>query len=157
MKRCAKCGIEKPPEDFHRHGEGRQPSCKVCAIANRVEYYKQNKAHELAVRHAYIVSRRAWYVSLKQGRPCSDCGGVFHHSAMQWDHVSAEDKSLNVADLYRKSASKTAILVEIKKCELVCANCHALRTWNRRVAQSEERLLYTEDAAGSIPASPTNC
>jgi hypothetical protein len=50
---------------------------------------------------------------------------------MQWDHLPGYEK---VGDLGRLQArhSKAAVLAEIAKCELVCANCHAVRTFRRR-------------------------
>jgi hypothetical protein len=40
----------------------------------------------------------------------------------------------DVANLLQRSHSKRAILAEIAKCELVCANCHAVRSLARRGA-----------------------
>jgi hypothetical protein len=47
--------------------------------------------------------------------------------AMQWDHISEESKSGNVADIVRRH-DRRRVLEEIEKCELVCANWHAVRT-----------------------------
>jgi len=76
---------------------------------------------------------RAWARALKEGKPCSDCGQVLHPSAMQWDHLPGTAKRANVGDLARKNC-RNRVLEEISKCELVCANCHALRTLRRRGA-----------------------
>ena len=35
--------------------------------------------------------------------------------------------------------SMEALLTEIEKCDVVCAICHRIRTWNRRVAQELTR------------------
>jgi len=47
--------------------------------------------------------------------PCMDCGGTFHPSAMTFDHRPGTNKVKDLA-----------------KCDLVCANCHAVRTFQRR-------------------------
>jgi hypothetical protein len=60
-----------------------------------------------------------------------DCGGSFHPAAMQWDHIGT-DKRINISDAVHKGWSRARILTEIAKCELVCSNCHAVRTWTRR-------------------------
>lgn len=73
--------------------------------------------------------QREFIRSLKEGKPCMDCGGVFHFSAMDFDHVRGE-KILEVG--YMASHSRKRILAEIAKCELICANCHRVRTWKRR-------------------------
>lgn len=71
-----------------------------------------------------------WSRDLKRN-PCTDCGGEFHPVAMQWDHVG-DDKEADVAKLLKNGCGKERILREIAKCELVCANCHAVRTLDRR-------------------------
>lgn len=73
--------------------------------------------------------------SLKEGNPCTDCKGRFHHAAMQWDHLPGTEKVANVSEMYVNHGIES-ILREIEKCELVCANCHAVRTYERGVAQS---------------------
>lgn len=50
---------------------------------------------------------------------------------MQFDHRVPADKEHNVAQMVQKGMALTAILEEIKKCDLVCANCHADRTYKR--------------------------
>lgn len=57
---------------------------------------------------------------------CVDCGFIpVHHSQMDWDHVGP--KKDNISTLRFRGASKQ-IREELKNCELVCANCHRLRT-----------------------------
>lgn len=48
---------------------------------------------------------------------------------MQWDHGRGIDKVDDVSNLVRRGFSREAIMAEVSKCELVCANCHAVRTF----------------------------
>jgi hypothetical protein len=50
---------------------------------------------------------------------------------MQWDHLPGTEKHADLGWLVRTD-NKRRVLAEIAKCELVCANCHALRTFLRR-------------------------
>ena len=59
-----------------------------------------------------------------------DCGGSFHFRAMHWDHIG-NDKEENVSVMVLRGLGRKKILAEIAKCELVCANCHAVRTYKR--------------------------
>lgn len=59
---------------------------------------------------------------------CADCGYAENNEALQFDHL--KDKSFNISNSYLLSVAK--ILEEIEKCEVVCTNCHAIRTDNRR-------------------------
>ncbi len=40
-------------------------------------------------------------------------------------------KKHEVSNMVRRGFRRATILEEIAKCELVCANCHAVRTFNR--------------------------
>ncbi len=64
--------------------------------------------------------------SLKKS-PCVDCGKSYPFYVMHFDHL--RDKKRGLSDM--KTASKETILKEVSKCELVCANCHAERTYQR--------------------------
>lgn len=61
--------------------------------------------------------------------PCLDCGGRFPPCAMDFDHV--DKKSFGIMGSYARR-SMQQILEEIDKCEIVCANCHRVRTASRR-------------------------
>lgn len=68
-------------------------------------------------------------VSLKRGKPCVDCGGLFHSQAMEFDHRGG--KKFGISEGASKH-SLELVLKEVKKCDLVCANCHRVRTARRR-------------------------
>jgi hypothetical protein len=77
-----------------------------------------------------IATHVAWTRQLKM-KPCVDCGGSFHPAAMTFDHLPGTAKVLDIASLVRRGSIGVA-RAELAKCELVCANCHAVRTFNRR-------------------------
>jgi len=68
---------------------------------------------------------------LKTTTPCADCGGLFHPVAMQWDHLPGLEKGAEISNLV-KAGMTTRFHEELEKCELVCANCHAVRSYERR-------------------------
>lgn len=63
---------------------------------------------------------------LKIGRPCYDCGGMFPTECLEWDHMPGAKKLFAVATC--KMFSLECVLDEIAKCQLVCSNCHHIRT-----------------------------
>jgi len=65
--------------------------------------------------------------SLKEGRPCADCGYTFPTCVMHWDHLPGHPKIGDVSAMVTRF-SRAIIVDELQKCELVCANCHVLRT-----------------------------
>ena len=110
--------------------------CKDCRRTYDAAYHARTRERRRALKKALQRSYAAWYRQLKENRPCADCGGRFHHAAMAWDHLPGSVKVMEVSRLMEKTHSKRRVLAEIAKCELVCANCHAVRTFERRgVAQ----------------------
>lgn len=71
---------------------------------------------------------QAWMDFVKQ-EPCLECGGRFPPEAMDFDHVRGK-KTRGIGQM--QMASKTTLFNEMQKCELVCANCHRVRTRQRR-------------------------
>lgn len=62
--------------------------------------------------------------------PCLDCGFVpVDACQMDWDHV--DGVKVNGVSQLVALGSMSRVLDEISKCELVCANCHRLRTKTR--------------------------
>ena len=84
-----------------------------------------------ASRTSYAVPRGAWLRSLKDGRPCTDCGRVFDPQVMQWDHLPGLEKLGDIGGDSWAGRTEEEILSEIAKCELVCTNCHTIRTFRR--------------------------
>jgi hypothetical protein len=73
---------------------------------------------------------REWMNSMKEGIACTDCGETFPVFVMHWDHLPGLAKVGDISSMLGH-ASREAILEELKKCELVCANCHVMRTVTR--------------------------
>lgn len=71
--------------------------------------------------------RRQWSDDLKSA-PCMDCATVYPPYVMEWDHVRGTKRD-HVSKLSMQKP-KHIVLAEIAKCELVCANCHRIRTFN---------------------------
>lgn len=94
-------------------------------------HYKRNKKHYKARNALQRERTRAFIESLKVGRPCADCGEKFLTICMDFDHVGSS-KQFNVSESVSKGLGKMRILGEISKCELVCSNCHRIRTSVRR-------------------------
>lgn len=59
-------------------------------------------------------------------------GKSYPPCVMDFDHLPGAVKSFGLGSA--KAKGTAAILAEIDKCEVVCANCHRLRTWVRRQA-----------------------
>jgi hypothetical protein len=131
MKQCCTCREVKSLEEFNRltrSPDGRQPSCREC---NRA-YHQANKERHNAQIHArnrrVHAERADLLLAYFREHPCVDCGET-DPMVLEFDHL--RDKEANIAVLMRWR-SWPAILEEIAKCEVVCANCHRRRTHRRQ-------------------------
>lgn len=90
-----------------------------------------------------------------KARPCADCAGTFDPVCMDFDHRPGESKLFDISDNLGGRAI-AATLAEIAKCDIVCANCHRIRTLRKRDhaalcgrrAQAESPQLALDLAAG---------
>lgn len=131
-KFCNKCKLSKPLEQFHRRNKGHQSICKSCRKKLDCEYFQANKEKRRRQAKEKRQELREWYSQLK-AQPCADCGVEYPSYVMDWDHLPSKNKSGYVSDILMALSSKIKILEEIKNCELVCSNCHRIRTYNRQV------------------------
>lgn len=101
------------------------------------EYNKQYLKKHYQLNKKYYADRNIkrrvelveFITSLKQ-KPCMDCGVQYPHYVMDFDH--RENKKYNVSLMGRRLLnSKESILKEIEKCDLICSNCHRIRTYKR--------------------------
>ena len=82
----------------------------------------------IAKQKAYLAQ---YLRDLKTKTPCIDCGINYPYYVMDFDHVRGV-KQANVMELV-STLSKKRIDLEIAKCEIVCSNCHRIRTHMRKM------------------------
>lgn len=145
LKVCARCGEAKPRAVYGAQAvtrDGLRPYCPECHNALAA-------ASQLRGR----MRRRRVIVEAKD-RPCADCGIKYPYYVMQFDHVRGE-KAFTIAAHHTLKVKLEVLKEEIAKCDVVCANCHAGRTFMRRVATGSgpmhgplERETYDECVCG---------
>ena len=98
-----------------------------------VGYYARNREAEIR-----RVQRRQWATVdwLRELRrvPCMDCGGTFPPHVMQFDHRDPKIKLFSLAAQNVFLKNRAMLQAEVAKCDVVCANCHRIRTERQRVA-----------------------
>ena len=68
--------------------------------------------------------------------PCADCGGRFPPVCMDFDHVRGQKLFL----VCKPTTVGPGLDEEIKKCDIVCSNCHRIRTHQRRLAVKAQKV-----------------
>ncbi len=132
-KICGICSDEKPIEEFKETKKGRDTYCIPCRQEYKRNHYLTNKQDYLDKNYRRRKDLKQFVNSFKAA-PCKDCSGSFKTHQMDFDHLSGFTKLNNVATLVHDGYSEETIVEEIKKCDLVCANCHRDRTWIRNMA-----------------------
>ncbi len=136
MKFCPKCLVKKRLTEFYKRKRGPRAGeyyekCKDCMKARGRNYYHLNRERQLKLaltrRHKYREDCKEFLRKLKN-RPCQDCGKRYPTCVMDFDHRAGEIKLREVATMVARGWSLKKIIKEIKKCDIVCANCHRLRT-----------------------------
>lgn len=103
---------------------------KLWRLANREKVNKSQKAKYNPIkrhgRYHKAFERNKQIILQFKSLPCIDCRGSFDPFIMHFDHRNPKDKLRNVSKM--GSYSEKLLLKEIEKCDVVCANCHGLRT-----------------------------
>ena len=123
-KICPKCTLTLPIESFNKNKtrkDGYNGNCKECNKNYLKDHYSRNKDYYVkkASKNKRIIGD--WFRSYKKTLKCSKCGDSrwyvldFHHE---------RDKDTIVSTMHGQGKSKNSILEEIKKCSVLCSNCH---------------------------------
>ncbi len=105
--------------------EKRKASLKLYWKNNREYYRIKAREWNRKTRKKNLLLLRE--LKLKQG--CKDCGYKVHHAALEFDHV----RGTKIATISNLLATPSWLKRELKKCEVVCSNCHSIRTHDRLI------------------------
>ena len=99
-------------------------------LAGHKRWRAQNKIR------AYEISRKslARLEAIKVANPCPDCRRRYPPECMDFDHRPGVTKVEGVGHMVACRWSWAAIEAEVAKCDIVCANCHRIRTKSRLLA-----------------------
>jgi hypothetical protein len=115
MKRCKRCQIEYPLEEFLRIRSGLHARCHNCRRETHREYYR-NARQDI----------KAWIYNYLLDNPCIDCGES-DPMRLTFDH--RENKHFDLGKAFiGKAKDLGSVQLEIAKCDVRCANCHIVKT-----------------------------
>lgn len=141
LRACRTCKEIKPLLEYGvrmASKDGLMTECKACNVAKQKIQYSGNKKYYLDRNRELRARNREMYRAAKEGKPCAHCGGVFPQVCMDFDHREPEGKRLCVAQMLGFSWS--VIQEEINKCDLLCANCHRIKTYETANLQKQHRI-----------------
>lgn len=122
-------------------------------IARGLPRYTPGEAASRKERDARRVAERTkenfkFVTELKLKLGCADCGYNEHPAALDFDHLPGHTKRRSIARMVQ--AHRSTLLEEIAKCEVVCSNCHRVRTWKRN-AEKDTPLEEPEQLSLDAP------
>ena len=124
-KKCTICDLVKPLNMFlfkNKKENKRHSSCKDCYKQIRKKSYEKNKNYYYEKNKRRRNEINEWFFNLKSKLECSICGE--NHVATLDFHHDDDNKEDNVSTILRKTMNKERALMEIKKCTVLCSNCH---------------------------------
>lgn len=108
----------------------------VCANCHRIRecqrYRHERKSTNPETIRQYKAkdSKKQRIVDAKK-KPCMDCGVEHPQWAMEFDHREPSEKKFTIAHGFY-GVGMRRLEAEIAKCDVVCVNCHRVRTWITR-------------------------
>lgn len=140
---CRVCSQDKEESAFSiKVGTTLHKICKSCKNAyNKIHYKKVAARHKAQVKKSTALRaiRHLKAVDKIKEVPCLDCKQSFPPYVMDFDHRPDEVKSFTVSEGISRNLSMKKIMIEIAKCDAICANCHRIRTYQRRLKSGGSR------------------
>ena len=91
-------------------------------------WYQRHKEEVIERRKRYQQEILTWFRRYKSTLYCMDCG-ISHPAVLQFHHRDRSEKSFAIANVVSRATSIKQITNELKKCDVICVNCHAKRHW----------------------------
>ena len=89
--------------------------------------WRENNPEGYRARMREQTRKKQALMTMLKDAPCQDCLCAFPRECMDFDHVrGSKAKLISHFNVYSQ-----ALVIELAKCDLVCANCHRIRTRRR--------------------------
>lgn len=129
MKTCTKCKITK--ESFPKRSaskDGLSSWCTSCFSEHSKNKYAsdaEERARKKKNVDRLIEKTREYIFQYLKKNPCVVCGES-DIVVLEFDHRNPDEKKYNVSEMMKFSVE--SLKNEIKKCDVLCANCHRRKT-----------------------------
>jgi len=145
---CPLCGETKPADEFYAD----RPQKGRTRLKKRLKCRQCTRA-QMRARYA---DRLQFIDDYKLARGCTDCGWADHPKALEFDHLPGVEKRTEIARMVSQTGAYSLddIKAEMAKCEVVCANCHRIRTYDRVYGNADWDLRHSSRTADQIGRKP---
>jgi len=121
QRKCRQCEAVKPIKEFASAG-----------VVKGIKYWRRlcNPCYTVSKKPRKIKLKKEYH-ELKSLCECAECGNN-DIRVLDFDHLDASKKLFNVGEGVTRGYSMTRIKEEIEKCQVLCSNCHRIKTWEER-------------------------
>ncbi len=112
------------------------------ANASKRALYRKHKERWLGYAATKRCSRRQVIWEYKVERGCAICGYKEHHAALDFHHLDECEKVGNISQIYQ--GKWEAVLAEIEKCQILCANCHRIISHEKSIERRSKKKAAKE-------------
>lgn len=137
-KVCSKCAASKPLSDYFLKDSKKgklHAQCKACYKDLRRGFYAEHyaKYSDLYRKRAQLRReklRQEYREKMLQYLQKSKCEICDENDirVLEFDHIDPSIKSFSISQSVKLGRSWDAVMQEIKKCRVLCANCHKKHT-----------------------------
>lgn len=147
MKTCNGCSQKLELSQFARNTskrDGLQSRCRKCNNKYQKTWYSNNaelqksrvrasklrkKGDGLSIHYPSYLQKEVYEILL--AAPCVQCGEA-RPECLEFDHIDPTSKVAAVSTMVYRRESREKVLEEIAKCQVLCANCHRIKTARER-------------------------
>lgn len=97
---------------------------------NGMTHYERNRKQYLDRVKVRREALRAYIQWVKENSRCADCH-ISDYRVLDFDHLPGNEKYDGISEMVSRGVSLVRLAEEMGKCDVVCSNCHRIRTWNR--------------------------
>jgi hypothetical protein len=105
-------------------------------------YYEKNKLTVIAATRASAKKYKDQWREYKATLACVQCGQN-HPATFDFHHIDSATKEASVNKLIKNRAFKRA-MEEVKKCVVLCANCHRIHHHDERLVKKAKKKKGAE-------------
>lgn len=150
IKYCARCTINKEFTCFNKNKarkDGLCTYCRICESSYKKEYFlskpekwnakkiknkNYNARADIKIKAAKLKKWRRLEIDKLKISGCSLCGYNKCIWALDFHHTDKTTKKFRIATALSELKDLELIKEEIKKCTLICSNCHRELHWKER-------------------------
>lgn len=144
MKTCFKCEIQQSLSEFSKRRTGHHSWCKTCNKQYHHEYFKNNPERRKTIKRNSLALRKKVELKLIEHLKANPCPcGETNILTLQFDHL--RDKKFEISLGICRAYTWEKLKVEIDKCQVLCANCHIIKT-SHQVNNWKVKWLASSDS-----------